>query len=261
MGYLVFGLLLGLVLGYLFVSRPKRQPYLAHTEYWVYLPGETMPPQDAIMTQLVRPEIGRAPVGPSEALLFSDVRLHIALVLRSKNAHVFRPDLMEPHIELDEAQRETLDTAKSLVKVRFVSEEPLKDRRHLSLLAHTAVAIAELGRGEVVYDTVAEKVLKVEEVVGASPLTVLWKPDPTGGHVETRGLKKMGLPEFKTDLIAADERWIATEIVSQVAHMVFDEGELGENRQAAAFDDRFRFEFDTPSGGYVATRIHRIQDR
>ena len=93
----------------------------------------------------------------NEALIFSDVRLHIALVLRSKNAHVFRPDLFEEHVEPTVELLEGLAGSKSFAKIRFISEEPLKDHRHLIFLAHAADAIADLAKGKVIYDVVAER--------------------------------------------------------------------------------------------------------
>src|SRR5579885_1987197 len=83
--------------------RKRPRPFFAHGEYWVYLPSEDMPSQEEIMNRMLlgNPHRidGKLPITKNEALIFSDVRLQIALVLRSRNAHVFRPDLFNEHVE------------------------------------------------------------------------------------------------------------------------------------------------------------------
>lgn len=256
----VFGLLVGAAVGYALVVRKAKPRFLLHLEYWVYLPGELLPPQDELMTQLVHPTEGKATVGPQEALLFSDVRLHIALVLRSKNGHVFRPDLLAPYVDASPEELSILADARSLVKVRFVSEEPVPDRRYLRFLPQAARVVAELGQGRLVYDPVGERLLAPEALrAGEAGPNVRWIPAASGGHVETLGLKKLGLPEVRTAPIAADERWIVTEIVGQVAAQAWKEGELPSTTLAEAFDDRFRVELRVERDNVATARIHRIQ--
>ncbi len=120
---------------YVAIHRRQKPRYFAMAEYWVYLPGDRMPLQDDIMTLMVASNPygrgGRSPIGTAEGLVFSDIRLHIALVLRSKNPHIFRPDLFEEHIQPTKEILESLSAAQSLVKLRFASDIPLKDKRHL----------------------------------------------------------------------------------------------------------------------------------
>lgn len=145
--------------------QPKR-PYLAHVEYWVYLPETKLPPQDILLGRLLRSSpfrVGEEPaVGPQEALLFSDIRLHTALCLRSKNPHLFRPDLFSDHVEPSEDSLRSLSSAQAIAKLRFVSEEPLQGRRHLRFLPHLAEAVAYYGKAETLFDVQAERLAGLE---------------------------------------------------------------------------------------------------
>jgi hypothetical protein len=128
------GILLGIAVGYIFmVLRSKRLAgkYLATAEYWVYLPSEKLPKQEDVMSLVLG---GNSPIGPAEGLLLSDIRLHIALVLRSKNPHVFRPDLFDDHIEPTAELLKRMGESKSLAKIRYLSEDRLKSDAHLQLL-------------------------------------------------------------------------------------------------------------------------------
>lgn len=257
--FFLLGLVVGALFGWRLVRRRKKPRFLLHLEYWVYLPGEVLPPQDDVMTALVQPSVGRSLLGPGEALLFSDVRLHIALVLRSKNAHVFRPDLMEPHIEATPEQLEALSAAKSLAKVRFVSEEPVPDRRYLNFLPQAARTLARLGGGTLVYDLLGERLLEAEALQKGDPGPYIrWVDRADGGYVRTHGLVKVGLPEIQTLPISADERWIVQEILSQVADEAWRTGVLPPSAEAKAFDDRFRVDLETGPDGIASARVHRL---
>ena len=257
---LVLGFLLGSLVGWWLVRRRPRRRFLIQVEYWVYLPGDAMPAQDEVMTWLVRPDEGAPKIGPAEALLFSDVRLHIALVLRAKNRHVFRPDLLEPHVDATPEELVTLDASRSLVKVRYVSEEPVPDRRYLTFLPQVVRALAELGGGNLVYDAVGERLLNAGGLRDGDPGPhIRWVAEASGGYVRTHGLKKLGLPEIRTAPIAADERWIVSEIIGQIAHAAWKTGDLPDVATAEAFDDRFRVSMDLGRDGLALARVHRLQ--
>src|SRR5437870_8476526 len=101
MKLLLLGVLVGIVIGWLLVTRKKEPKFLSSNEYWVYLPGDRMPDQTQVMARVIGDnpykQRGKNPVSPREGLLLSDIRLHLALVLRSKNPHVFRPDMFDEH--------------------------------------------------------------------------------------------------------------------------------------------------------------------
>lgn len=256
-GVAFLSLLVGIALGWWAVrGRRRKPPFLLHQEYWVYLPGDSLPPQDEIMMRLIDTKA----IGAQEALLFSDVRLHVALVLRSKNGHVFRPDLLQPHIEATPEQLATLKSAKSLAKVRYISEEPVSDRRHLTFLPQLARVTAELGGGSLIYDTVGERLLDAEALRPGDPgPNVRWVPEPTGGHVRTHGLKKLGLAEIETAHVPADQRWIVAEVIEQVARDAWLVGILPPVATARAFDDEFRVDLTLGKDGVATARVHRIQ--
>ena len=254
----VLGFGLGGLFGWWLVRRKPKPKFLLQMEYWIYLPEETMPPQDETMRSIV--ESGG--IGAKEALLFSDVRLHMGLVLRRKNAHVFRPDLLEPHVEATPEQIATLDAARSFVKVRYLSEKPVDDRRHLTFLPRLAWTVAHLGGGSLVYDPVGERFLDAATLrVGDPGPSVRWVPEASGGHVLTHGLEKLGLPEIRTAPIAADERWIVSEIVSQVANAAWASGVLPPSSLAEAFHDRFRVDLIFGRDHVALARVHRLHRR
>lgn len=273
--YILIGFVLGLVGGYLYISiRPGRRKYLATTEYWVYLPGEKLPDQNEIMTRTVGlnpyKHRTRVAIGTAEGILFSDVRLHIALVLRSKNPHAFRPDLFDTSIEATPEMLQAMAEAQSFVKVRYVSEDPLHDTKHLQFLPHLADAVAELGDGKLIYDSVAERLIMREElqellrtraeVSGPDIHTrVIWRTDQTGGFAETKGLQKIGLPELKTLPTEPDQRVLVGLILQEVIGKLWTMTEVPESLEVSAFDDQFRVIFEPSRDKTLQVRILRIQ--
>jgi hypothetical protein len=238
-----------------FIRRRPSPPYLLHGEYWVYLPGEEMPPQEAVMDRMLRANPhrsrGKMPIGKDEALLFSDVRLHIALVRRSRIAHVFRPDLFEDHVEPTPDRLSALANSHSFAKVRYISEERVKDTRHLRFLPHAADAIASLGKGSAVYDEVAEKLYTAEEFSAeldryddpTSPdfhTQVIWKRSQSGGFAETRGLAKVGHPELATEEMNTDQQVLVTAILEEVVRRLWLEPALPHEVDVSYYEDPYR---------------------
>lgn len=272
--FLFLAFVAGLVLGYGVLTRKPKERFLATAEYWVYLPGEELPNQDKIMERMLRGNPhrpgGRSPIGKEEALLFSDVRLHIALVKRSRNAHVFRPDLFEDHIVPRAEDLEALAEANSFVKIRYVSEEPLPNRRYLQFLLHAADAVAALGGGRLVFDPITERLIPLEELrrtldenldvtLPAFHVQSIWKSEPSGGHAETRGLRKVGLSELKTAPVHADERLLVGAILDETAQAVWDQAKLPASVEVGAYEDRFQILIDPEPNKPAVVRILRFQ--
>lgn len=262
---------LGGMAGSLF-KRSRSRPYFAHAEFWIYLPGEELPSQDKIMDRMMygnphRPG-GKFPIGKEEAMLFSDVRLHIALVLRARNAHVFRPDLFEEHVEPTPERLEGLAESQSFAKVRYISEEPLKDMRHLKFLSYSADAIAALGEGKVVYDVVGERLFTAAEFSGLldqldadSPdlqTQVVWKRSQAGGVAETRGLVKVGHPELVTEEMNADQQVLVKAILEGVIREVWNLPELPPFVDVRFFDDPYRVEIKQRRKGPAHVALMRL---
>lgn len=260
--------IVGTLLFYIFFSlRRRKQPkYFANTEYWVYLNGVKLPTQDDVMNLVFT---GRA-VGPGEGLLFSDIRLHVGLALREKNPHIFRPDLFEDHIEPTAEILAALAEAKSLAKIRFTSEQPLKDARHVKLLPYMAYAYAKLGGSAVIYDASSEALMTVPQMMAklkADPqassaethVRVVWKRSAFGGHAETRGLVKKGLPELVTEEVEADERVLVTNVLEEAARAIWADLRTPESVEVEGFGDKFRLELGQVLDGKSTVKILRIQ--
>lgn len=251
----------------------KREPTpITVIEYWVYLPGIQMPPQDVVTTYLLqeRPYSTRsgAPVGPREGLLFSDIRLHMALVLRSKNPHAFRPDLFESTTEPTAEILERLSEAHSFVKIRYLSETPLLDSRHLQLLPHLTDAVAQMGNGNVIYDVVAERLMTREEMQGQLKASfdatkpefhvrVVWRQDREGYVAETRGLAKKGIAEWRTVPMSGDERVLVQSVLESGSHETWTDGGRSKAIRVDYFDDQYTLELEAVQRGKRLVRILR----
>ncbi|MFI5385685.1 MAG: hypothetical protein ACHQ50_06140 [Fimbriimonadales bacterium] len=275
MNFLLIGILIGIVLGWILVSRHKVKPgFLSTNEYWVYLPGTRMPDQHEVMGKVIGEnpykQRGRSPITAREGLLLSDIRLHMALVLRSKNPHVFRPDLFDEHVEPTAAILQDLANSESLVKVRYVSEQPLKDRASVQLLPHLADAVAELGEGRVIYDCMKEEIVSREHFqaqltshfdLNQADLQVrpVWRRAEHGGWAETRGLRKIGLPELATERMEADEQVLVTEVLGDAAKKLWDAGELLDKVDVRLFEDEFQVLVAKPRHRVASVRILRVQ--
>lgn len=233
--------------------QPKR-PYLAHVEYWVYLPETKLPPQDILLGRLLRSSpfrVGEEPaVGPQEALLFSDIRLHTALCLRSKNPHLFRPDLFSDHVEPSEDSLRSLSSAQAIAKLRFVSEEPLQGRRHLRFLPHLAEAVAYYGKAETLFDVQAERLAGLESFraqLDCDPeaeghgfhARSAWCQEETGGRAVTRGLRKVGLPEIETPLCDREVRSVLTNLLDAAIEQVWSYESLPDELEVSHFGDEY----------------------
>lgn len=274
-GFLLFlGFVAGLVIGYSVITRRAKPKFLATAEYWVYLPGDSMPPQDRVMDRMLagnpHSKRGQSPIGKNEGLVFSDVRLHIALVLRKRNPHVFRPDLFEDHIEPSATDLQALSEAQSLVKVRYVSEEPLPDKRHLQFLLHAADAYAALGEGRIVYDVMAERLIPIEELQATLTenfdatgpelhVRTVWKRTATGGVAQTRGLAKIGFHELATSEMEADERWLVKTVLDEAVKEIWQAPSMPASVEVSAYDDRFRILVQEAKDRLATVRIQRVQ--
>jgi hypothetical protein len=268
MNGLLIGILIGLGLGYWVVTWWQRRApkYLAVAEYWVYLPGQKLPKQDEVMSLVLS---GNSPIGPQEGLLFSDIRLHVGLVLRSRNPHVFRPDLLEDHLEPTAEQLERLSESQAVAKIRYLSEEKLKTDTHLQLLPYMAYAYCKLGQGKAVYDVSAERLMTTEELQSQLRdrnarrpdlhLNIIWRRGVEGGRAETRGLIKKGIPELVTAEVHTDERLLVTSLLEEAAKQVWIADQFPEKVEVESYNDLFRLLLGTPKDGKSEVRILRVQ--
>lgn len=253
----------------------KRVPgYLALCEYWVYTRQENLPKQEAIMDRMIsanphnRP--GRPSIGAREGLLFTDIRLHIALAKRARNPLVFRPDLfLEDAVPSKEALQ-LLSEAQSLIKVRYMSEAVLKDTRHLQFLPHLADTMTDLAEGLIVYDVVCEQLYTAHDFKALLEknnnterpdvhVRVLWHVDQAdgAGYAVTKGLRKVGLPELKTDPVQADQEVLVTGLLHRAAHSLIREPGTDQAFEFEEFGDTFILERVPARGEHTRVAIKR----
>ena len=264
----LIGLAIGIIVGYLVLTlRQKLKPkFFAMTEYWIYIPGERLPKQDDVMSLVLQ---GNSPVGPEEGLLFSDIRLHIALVLRTKNPHVFRPDLFDEHIEPTADLLQRMASSNAVAKIRYASEERLNSDAHLQLLPYLAYAYSKLADGVAVFDVAAEKVMSIEEFRELlrdrnarrvdMHVNTIWHRSEDGGRAETRGLVKKGIPELVTAQVHADERLLVTGLVDEAAKQIWEASEFPSQVEVESYNDLFRLLLAAPKEGKSEVRIMRVQ--
>lgn len=234
-------------------ARPK---FLAICEYWAYLPEAKLPSQDSIMHRMINdnPHNRRGVVwiGANEGILFSDVRLRIALATRDKNPSMFRPDLFDVGANPKSDTLQDLAESKAVARVRYVSEEPLKDRRHLTFLPHLVDAIRDLGKSRIIYDCVTEKFLSGEEFFDAlqddpmrmeNHVQVLWRVEGEDFFAETRGLRKIGCKELRSDFTAYDQRHLVLTLIELAAQHIWDTGAVPSTLDLVAYESQFNLEF------------------
>lgn len=271
--YIFFGIIAGFVISYFAVRYHPRERYLAAAEYWIFLPGVQMPEQTAVMARTIGDnpydKRNRLPIGTREGQLFSDVRLHIALVLRQKNPHAFRPDLFDATTEVPPHALEILEEANSFVKVRYASEDRLDDNKHLQFLPHVADAIAELGDGKLIYDSTTERLILRSELqeelrehydVSGADLhsRVVWRPEPAGGgHAETRGLVKVGHHELRTPVAELDQRVVISAVLQRVMELLWTTPKLPDTLEVEMFESKFRVLFEGTRDKFTLVRILR----
>ncbi len=252
--------LVGVIVGLIAVSawriwkmNPKKAAFFAVCEYWVFLPDEKMPSQDQVMTLMVArnpyAQGGRSPIGPREGLLFSDIRLHCSLVLRTKNPHIFRPDLFGDVAASDDLVK-ALSTSQSIVKLRYISDVPLADDRHLQFMPHLADSYGRLGGACAIYDVVCEQLFLPEEfraLLGADVdatrpelhLRTAWLKGDQYPRAETKGMLKKGLAELVTADAQPDNQRLVCEVLQEAATLAFRRGELLAPEIVEYFGDRF----------------------
>jgi len=250
----------------------KKQKFFAACEYWIYLPGDQLPPQDQIMTRMVgQNPYGFGVIGAQEGMLFSDVRLHVSLALRSKNTHVFRPDLFSEDVEVTQELLEALAASQSFAKLRYISEEPLKDDRHLQFMTHMVDAVAALGKAGVIFDVVCERLIKPADLSAQLAensnarradlhVRVAWRKKQGSARAATLGLIKKGIPEIVSAEADLDHEVLLQEVLYEAATQIWKQGSLPQELTVSSFHDKFQLQIEQDRKGETTARIMRIQE-
>lgn len=230
-----------------------------------------MPPMERVMDAMLaanphnRP--GMACITKREGLLFTDIRLHIATLRRERNPHVFRPDLMFDSCSFQPDVLPLLAKAQGLIQARYVSEVPLGDRRHLQFMPHLADAISRIGGGFAVLDAVSETLVTASEFsqkLSQSPnqegelgVRLAWVVVPNGAELRSLGLRKIGLPELRSDPIPDDERTALEPVWEEVVAKMWG-GEVEASYEIERLGQTFRLEIAPPVRGESKVTSARV---
>lgn len=260
----------GVLLGFRYLGRQAK--YLAVAEYWIFLPTTEPPDGDAVMRAMMDPA-GGSPIGSREGAVFSDVRLGVDFVLRERNPYSFRPDVMQQSGPPPSA--ECLDGfahAKSMVRIRYVSERPLPDRRHLTFMPYFAKGYCDVGNGTAVFDVQRQVAWSANEFRAMLAQTkapeepeanvqVVWVEGQEGGHFETHGMVRAGMSELHSLPAPTDQRVILEAVMWQLIQHLWATTEPAASIELENEYDRFICEL-----GYIGPykrsvkvlRLHRV---
>lgn len=251
--------------GRAFSRKPR---YLAVAEYWVY----TSDPSPANVAGAVAKLTRSGAITPAEAALASDVRFFASQIARQHNPQLFRPDLFSDPIEPTAEQLEALARADTIIKLRYLSEEPLPDLRHAAFLPRLAVDVARIKKAGLILDNVSETLHTPDSLEASLPdgeqrygpagqIRTCWIRTAAGGKAVTRGLLKAGIPELETPETRPDLRNLALEVLALAAEKLW-RGEANPNLvHVSCYDDHFVVRVKPTRNGPSEARILRMQQR
>jgi len=204
----------------------KAIPYVC--EYWVYFEGEKLPELEPLMDRMVRENPynrkGRPMIGGREGMLFTDIKLHMGLVKRAKNPKCFRPDLEDSDVIAAPATLALLAPTSAIARVRYISQIPLADRRHLQFMPHLAGAMLDMLDGAAVYDLVTKELYSAEkfgELLSSQAslerpdvqIRTAWILGEDGNQqIRTFGLPKIGILEHVSRPVPADQKTLVEDV-------------------------------------------------
>lgn len=272
---LTFALAFVLVLAWRWAKGSRESGYLAVSEYWVYAIGASMPRIERIMESMVKSNPLSKPHRPAittrEGVLFSDLRLRMTSARRQANPHAFRPDLFEPDAVPSGEILALLARSDTFMRLRYLSESRLADTRHLQFMPHLAAAVCRIVAGTIVYDPVSQAFYTPEDfdkLLGAQEgaerpeahLRTLKKEGPDGVWYESRGLRKLGCKELRSDFQDTDSDVIVDHLLWEVCLRLFQEPESLGPFEIEAFGGRFVADIERQRGETNLLRLGRVRD-
>lgn len=246
--------------------------YLAIAEYWVYGNVTTLPALEPLMDRMISSNPhnrrGRPAIGAREGMLFTDIRLHMGLGLRSKNPSSFRPDLAEEAVIPTPEILTRLSQTQTVITVRYASEAIVKDFRHLQFLPHYADAVASLTGGTVIFDRISQEIWTAEEFHAKLEsnnnaerpdfhIRTEWIRTEEGARIVTRGLRKLGMSEWRTDFLPEDYEVLAMALMIRATSMLVRDPNPSFPISLEEYGDTFMIAPDGESDGYTKVMIQR----
>lgn len=247
-----------------FTPKPR---YLAVIEYWIYTSDSVPVNVGGSVAKLTR----NGTLTPAEAALASDIRLYASQVMKEQNPHLFRPDLFDGAIEPTAESLAAIASCNRMIKLRYLSDVPLADLRHVGFLPRLAVELARTKKSEAVLDNVSQKLytpVSLEQSLldgedryaPGDHLRSYWEPMLDGGRAVTRGLLKAGIQELETPETRADHRLLVTEVLSQAADKLW-RGEANPNLiHVSCYDDLFVVRVKPTKNGPSLARVLRLHE-
>jgi len=246
--------------------------YLAIAEYWIYGTTDALPPTEKLMDRMISTNPhnrkGRPSIGAREGMLFTDIRLHMGLGLRSKNPATFRPDLLDEAVVPTPEILTRLSQCQSVITVRYASEAILKDLRHLQFLPHYADAVGELTKGSVVLDRISQEIWTAEDFSARLAannnaerpdfhIRLDWVRNEEGNRIVTRGLRKLGRREWRTELLPEDYEVLATALMIRATSSLMRDAEPSFPISIEEYGDTFLIEPAEVEDGFTSVKIYR----
>lgn len=231
---------------------------LLRVEFWVYATTTEPPTEAAVLERLVsKSPFQNSAIGSREAMTLSDVRFRLSVLRRAGNEIMFHPEM---HTDADTVLppdlSATLEKCSMLVKLLFISEEPLRTVSHLQFCTYVAEAVAHLTDAALIFDVEAQKFYGRDELaqeLHANPdaaryelnVRVVEQESPDSLTYFTRGMSKLGLPDLYMDGLPTDHRTLGAHVVDSAAQAAWTSLSM-RSVEFDSFGDSFIVEFNKP---------------
>jgi hypothetical protein len=235
---------------------PRSQP-IVH-EFWLWTTHDKLPASQEINHRLLAANPHNQPSQPAVRLDYrqveADVRIHIGISLRRKNPHVFEPNFFADETVVPPEAGRIMAAARSIVAVRFTSEELVADRNYLHVLTHVADALAELTQSELIYDREGMRMWPAQEWAAGmmrenarqdfdKTVQIHSVEEPDGWWLHTHGLRKYGLPDLEMTEVAREQRAVGTNVLRELAERAIQSPDALRDGEIELFGRQHRIVF------------------
>jgi hypothetical protein len=241
----LLGFVIGVIIAVYFSRRKKptvpKQRF--RIEFWIFSRAAQRPSDADILKRISANSFAMGGITNEDARMIADIRFNIGRAMRSKNAMLFRPDVIgDPDAEIDRAALALVNEVDTLVTVRFAADsQPVEPKRYLRLATYAVEAICDLAKGVAVWDAVKQELFSPDTLIkrlgenadGAAfehHVDIRWGETTDAGVSFTRGMEKIGLPDIEFDDQPLDQRTLATFLVEETAKKCWETGEVADTR-------------------------------